>query len=126
MKLVGSKPSQPASRTPSDRARTAKPMRAKRFILRPSTLARAGAKRHQLLHAGARGGGGLRIRHDHVEPALGRGRIPGTPSSKHKKFARSVAKGAIIRRERLEAPPRLVERAGTEADRPPPPPHPPL
>src|SRR6266566_4271089 len=80
MKLVGSKPSQPASRTPSDNAKTVRPMRAKRFMLRPSTLARAGAQRHQLLDAGAGGGWGLRIRHDQIEPVLGRPRVAGAPS----------------------------------------------
>src|SRR4029450_10567662 len=101
MMVVGSKPSQPASRTPSDNATTVRPMRAKRFMLRLSTLARAGTQRHQLLDAGAGGRRGLCIRHDQVEPVLGRRRVTRAPSSKHQKFARGMAEGAVIRRERL-------------------------
>src|SRR5262249_60332987 len=112
MMVVGSKPSQPASRTPSDNAKTVRPMRANRFMLRPSTLARAGAQRHQLLDAGAGGGWGLRVRHEQIEPALGRRRVAGAPSGEHEKFARGVAGGAVIRRARRAGAARALAGGG--------------
>src|SRR5262249_19275082 len=117
MMVVGSKPSQAARRTPSDNAKAVRPMRAKRFMLRLSTLARAGTQRHQLLDAGAGGWRGLRIRHDQIEPVLGRRRVARAPSSKYQKFARGVAEGAVIRRERLEATSRLFDGAGIGEER---------
>src|SRR4029079_12960559 len=106
-KLLGSKLPQPASKMLADSIDALKAMRAKRFMMRPSGVARTGAERHQFLDPHAGRSRGLYIRHHQIKPAFGRRAVAGARGGQHQEFAGGVTERAIVGCQRLQPAARL-------------------
>src|SRR4029078_5896524 len=107
-KLLGSKLTQTANKVLADSIDALKATSAKRFMMRPSGVARTGAERHQFLHPHAGGGRGLYIGHHQIKPAFGRRAVAGARGGQHQEFAGGVTERAIVGGQRLQPAARLL------------------
>src|SRR4029077_17937487 len=101
-KLLGSKLPQPTSKVLADSIDALKATRAKRFMMRPSGVARTGAERHQFLDPHAGGGRGLYIGHHQIKPSFCRRAVAGARGGQHQKFAGGVTERAMGGRQGLQ------------------------